>query len=171
MEFVKAKEILETINQMDPDNKETIIKALGIAEHIETSSMEFYTKEAEKTRGSELEEFFKFMVSEEEMHLRKVNELKGMLEQGDNSIQKISFDINSAPHPRLMKAGKDEMTALLFALWREKKAADFYSSASEKSSGNVKDFFTELAEFEKGHVALFEEYVESMQNTNELIMG
>ena len=132
--------------------------------------MLFYSKEAQKTKGSELEEFFKFMVVEEEMHLKKIEELKGMLEKGD--AQKVKFEVNSAPHPHnLLKGGKDEMTALLFALWREKKATEFYTGAAEKSVGAVKEFFAELAAFERGHVHLFEEYVESMQNTDELIMG
>jgi rubrerythrin len=169
MEFVKAKETLDAINQLDQNKKETILKALGIAEHIETSSMLFYSKEAEKTRGSELEDFFKFLVKEEEMHLKKIKELEGMLNKED--VQKIKFEINSVPHAHLMKVGKDDMTALLFALWREKKAAEFYESAAQKSSGMVKDFFSDLAEFEKEHVRLFEEYIESNQNTDELIMG
>lgn len=169
MEFVKAKETLEAINQLDQNNKETILKALGIAEHIETSSMLFYSKEAEKTKGTELEDFFKFMVREEEMHLKKVKELEGMLKEED--VKKIKFEVNSIPHAHLMKVSKDDMTALLFALWREKKAAEFYESAAKKSSGMVKEFFSDLAEFEKEHVQLFEEYIESNQNTNELIMG
>ncbi len=169
MDFVKAKEIFETINQMNPNDKETILKALSLAEHIETSSMLFYSKKVEKTRGSELEDFFRFMVNEEEMHLKKVLELKKMIDA--KKTEKIIFDIHSAPHPKIINGGKDEMTALLFALWREKKAAEFYIGAAEKSEGIVKDFFEELAKFEKGHVQLFEEYVESMQNTNELIMG
>ncbi len=170
MDFVKAKEILDTIQQMDPDHKETILKALGLAEHIETSSMLFYTKEAEKTAGTELEGFFKFMISEETMHLKKIEELKGMLERGD--IEKIGFEIHTAPEMHAaIKSGQEEITALLFALWREKKAAEFYSKAAEKSANSVKEFFSELAAFERGHVHLLEEYVENMQNANELIMG
>ena len=61
--------------------------------------------------------------------------------------------------------------SLLYSLWREKKAVDFYAGAAEKCTNSVKKFFSELADFERTHVHLLEEYVESMQNVNELIMG
>jgi rubrerythrin len=169
MDFVKAKEILDAVHQMDPNSKESILKALSLAEHIESTSMMFYSKEADKTKGSELEPFFKFMVAEEEMHLIKILELRKVLEAGDDIH--INFEKHDAPPIHSIKGGQEEMTALLFALWREKKAAEFYAGAAEKSKGSVKEFFEELAEFEREHVHLFEEYVESMQNADELIMG
>ncbi len=170
MDFVKAQEILDVINQMSPDSKESILKALNLAEHVEKTSGEFYKKEVEKTRGTELESFFVFMEKEEEMHLAKIEELKAEIESGEE-IQKIGFEKNVAPEIHAITAGQEEMTAILYALWREKKAVDFYEKASKKSEGNVKSFFEELAEFERGHVALLENYVESMHNADELIMG
>ena len=83
MDFVKAKEILETIKKLDPKSKESIINALNIAEHIESSSMGFYEKEAEKTIDSELNPFFVFLVKEEAMHLAKIVELKKLLEKSE----------------------------------------------------------------------------------------
>jgi erythrin-vacuolar iron transport family protein len=170
MDLVKAKEILEVIEQLDGDSKESILKALNLAEHVEQTSSDFYEKEVEKTKGTELEAFFAFMVKEEDMHLRKIEELKAQLEGGDE-ISKIGFEKNAAPDIHSIPGGQEEMTAILYALWREKKAVDFYEKASEKTSGNVKTFFEELAEFERGHVILLEQFVESMQNVDELIMG
>ncbi len=170
MDFVKAKEILEAIEQLNSDSKESIISALNLAEHVETTSMAFYRQEVEKTKGSEMETFFAFMVKEEEMHLAKIVELKKEIESG-GEIKEIGFSRNVAPEIHNIPAGKGELTAILYALWREKKAVDFYFGASEKTTGAVKKFFEELTEFEKGHVALLEQYVELMQNTNELIMG
>jgi len=169
MDFVKAKEVLSALQKLDPDSKETIIGALDIAEHVESASKEFYEKEAAKTRGTELEAFFVFLVKEETMHLNKILELKSMLKSG--KVNKISFDHNAAPHIHEIPAGQQEMSAILYSLWREKKAVEFYAEAAEKTKGAVKKFFSELAEFERGHVALFEEYVELMQNAGELIMG
>jgi len=170
MDLVKAKEILEVIEQLDPNSKESVLKALNLAEHVEKSTGEFYSKEVEKTKGTELESFFTFMVREEEMHLAKILELKKSIEGGEE-IAKIGFDKNIAPKINSISAGQEEMTAILYALWREKKAVDFYQKASDKTTGNVKTFFEELAEFERGHVALLEQYVEMMQNADELIMG
>lgn len=76
MDFVKAREVLEVIQKLDADSKESIINALNIALHVEEASKGFYEAEVEKTRGSELCAFFEFLVKEEEMHLEKVLELK-----------------------------------------------------------------------------------------------
>ena len=170
MDLVGAKEVLEIIKQLDGDSKESILRALNLAEHVEKTAGDFYQKEVEKTKGTELEAFFIFMVKEEEMHLTKIKELKANLENNQTKME-IQFNKNIAPEIRAIPAGKDDMTALLYALWREKKAEDFYRKAGEKTTGAVGKFFLELAEFEKGHVILLEDYVDHIQNANELIMG
>jgi rubrerythrin len=169
LEFVKSKEIIASISALDSSSKDAVISALGVAEHIERASRAFYEKESEKTKGSELEAFFSFLVKEENMHLEKVLELKKMLKNGD--AKKISFPHNPAPEIHAIEAGKDEVTAMLYALWREKKAQEFYSGAAEKTSGAVKKFFEELAEFESGHVALFEKYIEDIGTDEDLMLG
>ncbi len=170
MDLVKAQEILDVIEQLDGDSKESILKALNLAEHVEKTSSDFYEKEVLKTKGTELEAFFAFMAREEDMHLAKIEELKAQLDAG-GEITKVGFEKNAAPEIHSIPGGQEELTAILFALWREKKAVDFYEKAGLKTSGNVKTFFEELTEFERGHVALLEAYVESMQNADELIMG
>ncbi|MDD4251030.1 MAG: ferritin family protein [Candidatus ainarchaeum sp.] len=170
MDLIKANEILKVINELDSNSKKSIIEALNLAEHVERTSGDFYAKEVEKNKGNELESFFSFMVKEEEMHLNKILELKQKLNT-DEEIEKISFPTHEMPKIKSIPAGKDEMTSLLYALWREKKAEDFYRKASEKTKGQVSLFFLELADFEKKHVELFEEYIENMGNVNELIMG
>ena len=170
MDFTKGKEILGVIEQLDPNSKESILKALNLAEHVEKTAGEFYANEVVKTKGTELEPFFEFMVKEEDMHLAKIKELKSQIEKGDE-VTKIGFVKNAAPEITAIKAGSEEMTAILYALWREKKAEDFYAKAAGRTEGNVKIFFEELAVFERGHVELLEQYVEMMQNADELIMG
>ena len=64
MDFVKAKEILETIKKLDPESKESIINALNIAQHVEASAKGFYEAEVIKTKNSELNPFFVFLVKE-----------------------------------------------------------------------------------------------------------
>lgn len=170
MDFVRAREILKVIEELDNNSKETILKALNLAEHVEKNSKLFYEKEKKKNIGNELEAFFDFMIREEEMHLNKILELKKNLEN-NQELSEINFWKNAAPEINNIPGGKEEMTALLYALWREKKAVDFYESASKKTSGIVKKFFEELSNFEKTHVNLLEEYVELMNNSDELIMG
>ena len=170
MDLVKAKEILEVIEQLDSNSKESILKALNLAEHVEKTAGEFYKTEVEKTKGNELEAFFTFMVKEEDMHLAKIQELKSQIKNG-GEVTKIGFQQNAAPEIHSISAGQEEMTAILYALWREKKAQDFYEKAAARTEGNVRVFFEELAVFERGHVELLEHYVEMMQNADELIMG
>ncbi len=169
MEFVKAKEILKAIEDLDHNSTKTVLEALKIAEYIEQASGDFYKKEVEKTKGTELEEFYNFLVKEEEMHLRKIKELETELK--NDQLKTISFEKNSLPKIQPKSVAQGELTAILYGLWKEKKAVEFYSEAGKKTSGAVKIFFEELAEFEKEHVALFENLVESTQNVNELIMG
>jgi len=172
MDFVKAKEVLKAIKELDSESKESIIHALNIAQHVEEASKGFYEKEAEKTLGSELNPFFVFLVKEENMHLAKILELKEEIQKTERKIIKeIKFTTNTPPLIHAIPAGQQEMTAVLYALWREKKAVEFYADAAEKTKGSVKKFFMELAEFERGHVSLFERIVEDSQNTSELIMG
>lgn len=169
LEFVKAKEILTAIEKLDQNSTKTILEALKIAEHIEVSSEEFYQREVQKTKGTELEHFFAFLVKEEEMHLAKIKELEGILKKG--TMKNITFPKNDVPTVHPISVEQGDMTAILYGLWREKKAVEFYSEAAGKTKGAVKHFFEELAEFEKGHVELFEHLVEATQNVNELIMG
>jgi len=172
MDFVKAKEVLDTIKTLDNDSKESILQALNIAEHVEASAKDFYEKEAKKTAGSEMGSFFAFLVREEEMHLAKIFELRKMLEKSQGKLaHDIKFTTNKPPAVHAIPAGMQEMTAVLYALWREKKAVDFYAEAAGKTTGAVSKFFMELTEFEKGHVTLLEAIVEDSQNTDELIMG
>jgi rubrerythrin len=173
MDFVKAREVLEVIQKLDADSKESIINALNIALHVEEASKGFYEAEVEKTRGSELCAFFEFLVKEEEMHLEKVLELKREIEESENEslTKEINFNSTSPPNIRAIPSGQSELTAVLYALWREKKAVEFYEEAAKKTKNGVKKFFEDLTEFERGHVKLLEGIIEDTQNTSELIMG
>lgn len=169
MDFVKANEILSVLEKLDSDSESSIIGALNLAEHVEKTSKEFYEKEANKTKGTELEPFFNFLVKEEEMHLEKILELKKNI--NEKKAEKIGFEQNAAPQIHVIPAGQNDLTAVLYALWREKKAAEFYAQAASKTTGVVKSFFEELSHFEEGHVKLIESYVEAETNAGELIMG
>jgi len=169
MEITKTSEILSALDTLDANSSESILKALAVAENEEKSAMNFYDTEKKKNLGNELESFFDFMYREEVMHYSKIQELKKSI--NDGSAKKITFEHQKHPIIHFKNHGSGEMTAVLFALWREKKAIEFYSAASAKTKGNVRAFFDELVKFEKGHAQMLEDYVESMQNVDELIMG
>ena len=169
MEITKTSEILSTLDTLDANSSESILKALVVAENEEKSAMDFYDKEKKKNLGNELEAFFDFMYREETMHYAKIQELKKSIKDG--AAKKIVFEHKQHPIVHFKNHGSGEMTAVLFALWREKKAVEFYSAAAERTKGSVKKFFEELSDFEKIHVALFEAILDSTQNVSELIMG
>jgi rubrerythrin len=168
-DFVSAQEIIKALDDLDNDSQEAIMKVLNLAEHVESTSKTFYEDEEKRTKGTELEAFFAFLVKEETMHLEKILAMKKNVKNG--KIKEIGFERNVAPHIHAIPAGNHEMTAILYALWREKKAQEFYADAGKKTKGTIKKFFSELAEFEQGHVRLLEEYLDDMQNAGELIMG
>ncbi len=169
MEFVKSKEIFNAIKELDSGSKEAILGALKIAEHIESGSMSFYSKEAEKNKANSIGKFFEFMVKEEEMHLNKILELKKLIET-DTQV-KIEFPKSTMLDVHKFPAGKDDTTAILYALWREKMAYEFYKDATEKTTSEIKLFFGELAEFELEHVKLFESYAEQINTVDDLMLG
>jgi len=57
MDLVKAKEVLEVIEQLDPNSKESILSALNLAEHVEKTAGEFYTLEVKKQKVVNLNHF------------------------------------------------------------------------------------------------------------------
>jgi len=169
MEMAKASKVEEILKNLTPESSESIIDALNIAENEEKSAMDLYGKEKDKNAGNELEGFFDFMYKEEAMHYTKILELKKDIKEG--VTKKIVFEHKTHPILHFSQNGSGEITAVLFALWREKKAIEFYSAAAAKTKENIKDFFMELVKFEQGHAQMLEDYLESMQNTDELIMG
>lgn len=169
MEMAKASEILKVLEKIDYESADSIIKALDIAANEEKSAIGLYKAEAEKNKGTELESFFEFMRKEEVMHFEKIQELKKIV--GTGKKDEVKFKHEKHPIIHFSKQGSGEITAVLFALWREKKAIEFYSAAAAKTKGNVKAFFLDLVKFERGHSEMLEAYVESTQNVGELIMG
>ena len=70
------------------------------------------------------------------------------------------------------KGNSEGITAVLFALWKEKEAQEFYLGIAKRlKNEGTKRFFNALAEFEKGHAEMLAEYVEESHYSRELIMG
>ncbi len=171
MMFKKIGEIAKKIKEYEPESKKSVEKVLLTAEKLEKESEEFYKKSAKKEREKELKEFFEFMANEEKEHLEKIRELKKEI-NGNNKSKKIKkVENNKKIDIKKIPAGKTTISAIMYALWREKKAIEFYEGIAKKSKGKVKSFFKELAEFEREHERMLEEYVDNTVNAEELIMG
>jgi len=155
-------------------NKDDIARGLGTAESIEQESIAFYTTWAQKAKNLEMKKFFEFMVDQEKGHLEAIGKLKASIaEKGEwqvPELQKTDFKVFTEKD--WDKGEQGAVTAVLFALWKEREAREFYYSISANvTDANAKKFFEALAEFEQDHADMLGEYVEESFYSHELIMG
>jgi len=173
--IIGADEIEKALEKISSKDAKKASEGLFVAAGIEAESIGFYTMQAEKFKGDQMESFFKFLVKQEKGHLNAINSLKTSLEKTGKWIE-----------PQLPKQAKPDifakkdwdkerpegLTAILFALWKEKQAQEFYLGIVERvESKEAKQFFNALANFEKGHAEMLAEYAEESYFTEELIMG
>lgn len=172
---IGTKELEKALEQIGSENAAEAAKGIGIALKIEEESISFYTAQAEKTKSNERERFFRFLAKQEKGHLEAINFLKESLETKGKWIKP---KLPAKERPKIFvkkdwdKEDLEGLTAVLFALWKEKQAQEFYEEISEKAKDTqAKEFFKALAEFEKGHVEMLSEYAEESYYSHELIMG
>ena len=171
-----GSEGLETaLQQIAKGDAKQAARGIAIAAEIECEGIEFYARQAEKFKGQETEKFFLFLEGQEKGHLQAINSLRESLERQGKWIEP---KLPAEEKPRIFakkdwdKKNKEGLAAVLFALWKEKQAQEFYQGiASRVENKGAKSFFTALAEFEKGHAQMLEEYVDESYYTKELIMG
>ncbi len=170
-----SKQLEKALQQVSSGNAAEAAKGVGAAAGIERESIAFYSKQAEKFSGSEMQHFFSFLVKQEEGHLRAINSLRESLQREGKWIEP---GLEKSEKPKIFsekdwdKDNLEGITAILFALWKEKQAQEFYQKISERlQDGGAKRFFKALAEFEKGHADMLAEYAEESYYTHELIMG
>jgi len=171
---MKHKELMEAVDLVSSDNKEDIARGLATAATIEQESIDFYSRWAEKVSNSDAKNFFNFLVKQEQEHLTAINELKLSIESdGSWVLPKMPKEDFSVFAPSEWDKGEeDAVTAVLFALWKEREAREFYlKAASLVRDVNGKKFFELLAAFEQDHADMLGEYVEESFYSNELIMG
>jgi len=174
-EAIGSKELEKALADIYSGDLKKVVQGIGVAAAIESESIKFYSRQAEKFKGGQEEHFFRFLAKQEEEHLEAINSLKDSLEKEGKWVEVNFPDIKKPeifPKRDWDKEKSEGITAVLFALWKEKQAREFYQEISEgiKERG-AKEFFLALAEFEKGHAEMLEEYVEESYYTNELIMG
>lgn len=174
-EFIGKKELENALKKVSSKDVKEVAEGLSIAAGIESESIGFYSKQAEKFTGEETGYFFTFLANQEREHLQLIQKLKEGLESKGTWVE-VSVPKDKRPEMFSKKdwdKGKKEgLTAILFALWKEKQAREFYLGIAERiGNKSVKEFFKALAEFEKGHEELLSELVEESYYTRELIMG
>ncbi len=169
-----SEQLKQALEKVSSEDLKQVAEGLSTAAQIESEGISFYGKQAEKFKGSETGHFFKFLQGQEEEHLEAIGKLKASLEEKSQWLEPQL----STPETKMFskkdwdKENSEGITAILFALWKEKQAKEFYERiASRIRNEGAKRFFLALAEFEKEHAEMLEEFVEDSYYTNELVMG
>jgi len=175
MTAIGSENLEKALKQVSSEDTGEVAKGIGIAAGLEAEAITFYRRQAEKFKGTEMEPFFNFLKGQEMEHREAINELRETLEKKGEWV-KPKLPKNERPKVFSKKDWDKEhsegITAILFALWKEKQAQEFYEEiASRLKNKGAKQFFLALADFEKGHAELLSEYVEDSYYTHELIMG
>lgn len=171
---MEYEELMNAAELVSSDNKEDIQRGLSIAASIERESSDFYSKQAEKAENEELKRFFNFLAKQEKEHLDAIGKLRAAVEEKG---EWIVFNLpNEEFHPFTEKdwdrGNETAFTAILFALWKEEQARQFYEKAAEKIKDKKgKQFFKTLAEFEHRHAKMLGKYVEESYYSHKLVMG
>ncbi len=175
MTAIGSKQIENALEKVSSKDLKKAAEGIEVAAGIESESIGFYERQAEKFKGGETGQFFMFLVGQEKEHLEAIRKLKEGLEKQGKWVE---VKVPESKRPDIFskkdwdKGKKEGLTAVLFALWKEKQAQEFYEGiASRVENRAVKNFFNALAEFEKGHARLLSEYVDDSYYSRELIMG
>ena len=169
-----SEQLKQALGKVSSADLKQVAEGVSAAAQIESEGISFYGRQAEKFKDTDTGHFFKFLQRQEEEHLKAIGELKASLEEKGQWIEPSL----SKPEVKMFskkdwdKENSEGLTAILFALWKEKQAREFYEGiASKIKNEGAKRFFLALAEFEKGHAEMLEEFVEDSYYTHELIMG
>ena len=174
-ETIGADVLNKALEKISSKDTKVVAEGISVAAGIESESIAFYTTQLEKAGNLEMKQFFEFLVGQEESHLKAIKQLQKSLEEKG---QWIKPNLPKKDRPKIFpkkdwdKENQEGLTAILFALWKEKQAQEFYLEIVKRiESQEAKQFFQALADFEKGHADLLAEYVDDSYYTRELIMG
>ncbi len=149
-------------------------EALQTAIKGEIEGRELYKTAAEKTEDKKAKEVFTLLADEEQSHLNSLVQMAKDYDEGkDISMPSLpspaSFEDAESPIFTKEFKGKVadfDMTALSIGIKLELESEKFYRETGEEASQTeVKNFFSRLADWEKGHyeylqkqVSFFESY-------------
>jgi len=171
---MKHGALMDAADLVSSGNKEDIQRGLSIAASVEKESIEFYSKQAEKSKNAELKKFWEWLVKEEKGHLKAIENVKKSVQESNDWMLMAmpNEEFKAFAEKDWDREEQDSFTAVLFALWKEEEAKKFYlKAAAQTKDENAKKFFEKLADFEHSHARLLGEFVEESYYSHELIMG
>jgi rubrerythrin len=175
MNTIKTRRLIKALEELSSDDISQVARGLTAAIRMEKESVMFYSKHAEKASNRDFGAFFLWLAEQEREHYRVLSRLKKSLKKsGSYEVTKLSAKHGPKLFTKeeLLTEHEDSITPILFALWKEKQAEEFYIKASKKVKAKpLKRLFKALARFEREHAEYLEEYVEHSFYSRELIMG
>jgi rubrerythrin len=155
-------------------NTEEILQGLKTAIEAELTGHEFYKNAAKTTSDPVGKETFSRMAEEEMGHFYYLrHQYESVLEKGEYDLTKklLKKDHTHAESPifsdeikRRVKDSHFEVSALTIGMKLELDAMRFYRTCAEKAdSEDVKEFYNELADWEKDHYHAFEQQLDTLK--------
>jgi rubrerythrin len=158
---------------MDTQTKE-VLQGLKTAIEAELAGHEFYKNAAKNTHDPMGKETFQRMAEEEMEHFNYLrHQYRSVMEKGgyDPAKKLIKKQIKYAENPIFsddfrarIKDSHFEVSALTIGMKLELDAMTFYRTCAQKTRDeSAKQFYTELAEWEKDHYLAFERQLELLK--------
>jgi rubrerythrin len=155
-------------------NTEEILQGLKTAIEAELTGHEFYKNAAKTTTDPVGKETFSRMAEEEMGHFNYLrHQYESVLKKGEYDFTKklLKKDYTHAESPifsdeikRRVNDSNFEVSALTIGMKLELDAMQFYRACAEKAdSEDVKDFYNELADWEKDHYHAFEKQLDILK--------
>jgi rubrerythrin len=137
-------------------------KAFGVAMKGEIEGRELYKAAADRPDDSKAREMFKFLAEEENRHFETLKSMydshsKNSKIQVPDMPRIVRFDDAKSPifsrdFKRRIGEKHFEMSALSLALRLEHDSIQYYTKVAEEvGNSELKDFFTELSNWERDH--------------------
>jgi len=148
--------------------KNTVTDILKMAILMERRGKAFYEKVAEQSTTGEVQNIFKLMAKEEDLHIsilskqyRAFEKDKKFIKEDYNSSEKsnkISELILSKDIRKQISAAGYEAAAIASAIDMENKAIEVYAKrAKESTDPNEKELFQWLSDWEKSHLKILDD--------------
>ena len=153
---------------------EDILKGLKTAIEAELTGYEFYKHAAKSTNDPVGKETFSSMAEEEMGHFNYLrHQYKSVMEKGDYDFSEklAEKQVTHADSPVFSDQIKDrikdshfEVSALSIGMKLEMDAMNYYRSCAESADNEqVKQFYNELADWEKDHYLAFERQLDMLK--------
>ena len=173
-------EVVGKLVEIPQGRVEEISKAVAIAKETEADARDFYKKVAQKASDPEMKKAMELLSREEQGHFDALSAVEETLkDKGKFAV--VNKMLVRTEKPKIYPnknveikrfQDKSDIAALLWAMRAERKAELFYSKQAEKTDvEEVKRFFEELADFEKGHFDYLDSIVSTMTDTGDFILG